>query len=379
MRIFFYYTKHPQEYDADLAQKVKHERFRWHNFQWLETMTGETLYEEEADELDEDYLDPSFLHTAAELYNNPDLYYEMQSQIEAAHTHGHGLLYPPSGVAGAPMVMSPGSYPFGMSFHGGSGSGGDQVPRTRTLSGSYSNGPQSATRQQAPWSDEFGAVDELDEIDQDALSPRQHALLMQSMQLQDPLAMYSSPLDSSGRGMLLGVGSDEYDDESDNLGYQEGGDLGSSGGGGGGGRPIARWRNPMTESQRFTQGTKGVHATRHGSGPMATTMEDSDVDQLMLYSPGASRYNPSPTYNYYATPTSSADEPSGPNMAMMRSPVPPPPPSGSEGMFDYDDELDVHPAAAVMGYPGGSGPPVHMLAPPPSRVRTYRPPTRPGF
>ena len=71
----------------DLAKKIIHERFRWHNFQWLELMTGESLYEEENQEIDEDYLDPRYLHTAAELYDS-DLYYEMQSQLESAHGSG---------------------------------------------------------------------------------------------------------------------------------------------------------------------------------------------------------------------------------------------------------------------------------------------------
>ena len=47
-------------------------------------MMGETLYEEE--EQDEDYLDPSYLHPTAELYDNPELYFEMQSQLEGAHS-----------------------------------------------------------------------------------------------------------------------------------------------------------------------------------------------------------------------------------------------------------------------------------------------------
>lgn len=55
-------------------------------------MTGETLYEEE--EQDEDYLDPSYLHTAAELYDNPELYFEMQSQWEDAHgPSGHAHMH----------------------------------------------------------------------------------------------------------------------------------------------------------------------------------------------------------------------------------------------------------------------------------------------
>ncbi len=48
-------------------------------------MTGESLYEDSDEEIDEDYLDPRYLHTAAELYDNPELYYEMQSQLETSH------------------------------------------------------------------------------------------------------------------------------------------------------------------------------------------------------------------------------------------------------------------------------------------------------
>lgn len=69
-----------QECDPELALKIKHERFRWHNFQWLEMITGETVFHEEQ-EPDEDYLDTHYLHTAAELY-------DMQSQLEES-----GLAY----------------------------------------------------------------------------------------------------------------------------------------------------------------------------------------------------------------------------------------------------------------------------------------------
>ena len=69
-----------QECDPELALKIKHERFRWHNFQWLEMVTGETLYQEV--EEPEDYLDPHYLHTAAELY-------EMQNQLDSSHGYHH--------------------------------------------------------------------------------------------------------------------------------------------------------------------------------------------------------------------------------------------------------------------------------------------------
>ena len=355
-----------------MAQKIKHERFRWHNFQWLEMMTGESLYEEDTDELDEDYLDPNFLHTAAELYNNPDLYYEMQSQIESAHMHGHGAIHPPSSsMPGTTMIMSPGGYPLGMKDNFDSSSGGG-ASRTRTLSSSY-NGPLSATRQLAPWSEEFGTMDELDERDQGTLSPRQHALLMQSM--QEPLAMYASTLDSSGHGTYLETGGNVYEGDSEELGFAEGGlsfGIGSSGG-----SNRQRWKNPASQSQGFAPSYPGP-----GSGQTMDAMDDFDVSQITLYSPGAGRYNPSPTYNYTAPGGVRFTDEHGGNTIMLRSPMPPP--RSSEGMFEYGDELDdLHPAMVMsgsMGYGGGpDGPQIHMPAPPPSRNRSYRPPTRPGY
>ena len=127
-----------QEYDKEFASKIQCERFRWHNFQWLEIMTGQTYYEEE--ETDEDYLDPHYLHMAAELYDNPELYYEMQNQLESAHGGG-GVGIEPSSTAYAEY--------------------GDGMPYT----------------------------------DRQVLSPQQYAMLMNSM--QDPLAMYASTLVAS--------------------------------------------------------------------------------------------------------------------------------------------------------------------------------------
>lgn len=339
-------------------------------------MTGESLYEEDTDELDEDYLDPSFLHTAAELYNNPDLYYEMQSQIEAAHMHGHGLIHPPSSsVPGTTMIMSPGSYPLGMkdNFDGNSGDG---ASRTRTLSSSSYNGPLSASRQLAPWSEEFGTMDELDERDQDTLSPRQHALLLQSM--QEPLAMYASTLDSSSHGTYLEAGGNVYDGDNEELGFAEGG-LGF-GNGSNGGSNWQRWRNPASQSQDFAQSYQ--MQTGPGSSQTMNAMADFDVSKITLYSPGAGRYNPSPTYNYTASGSVRFTDEHGGNATMLLSPAPPP--RSSEGTFDYGNELDdLHPAMVMsssMGYGAGpDGPQIHIPAPPPSRNRCYRPPTRPGF
>ena len=61
-----------------MGQRVKTNRFRWHNCSWLEIVTGESLYEEEDEEdeeEDEDYLD--LLHSAAEL-DEPDYFYSSQ-------------------------------------------------------------------------------------------------------------------------------------------------------------------------------------------------------------------------------------------------------------------------------------------------------------
>ena len=309
-------------------------------------MTGETLYEEEADELDEDYLDPSFLHTAAELYNNQDLFYEMQSQIES--THGHHVPHP------AMMVMS--GYPHGMDEEDlyNYDSGG-MPSRART----FSNAHPMASHQQ-DWSEEFAMVDE--ERDQTTLSPRQYALLMQSM--QEPLAMYASTLDSS---ML-------QDDDNDVEGFEEG--LTFSGGGGGVGNRQRRMHPSISPGMGLGVGS---HQMQVGATPMG------EVDPMMLYGPG--RYNPSPTYTYATGTTGTGTAAAGPitrqdehnNMVQMWSPVPPP---SGEG-YEYEQEA-VHPASGMMGpsvgYPsGGSGPPVRVPVPPPPRTRPNRPSTRPAF
>ena len=372
--------------------------------------TGESLYEDENDELDEDYLDPSFLHTAAELYNNPDLYYEMQSQIEAAHTHGHPTPHPPPGTPAAMALSASGGYPVGRSEEDGSyfydsSGGASGASRMRTLSGSY-NMPLSVARQQyqnqPPWSDDYAAMADVDERDESgALSPRQYALLMQSM--QEPLAMYASTLDSSLKRHQSGANlydADDDEEDDDDLGFEDG--LSFSGAGRG-----QRWRQPMspgfaqggsattTTTTTAASGTGGYHQLRPG---------EFEVDQMMLYSPG--RYNPSPNFTYPSTSPgitanstgySGGSRPAGPgpsgrehsgggggdgHMIMMRTPVPPP--NSSEG---YDDELEMHPAAFMsspMGYTadtggGGGGQPIHRPVPPPSRNRHHRPPTRPGF
>ena len=46
-------------------------------------MTGKALLKEE--DLDEDYLDPRILHTAADLFDSPELYYNLQYQVENAN------------------------------------------------------------------------------------------------------------------------------------------------------------------------------------------------------------------------------------------------------------------------------------------------------
>lgn len=67
-----------QEEDTELGQRIKSERFRWHNCDWLEMVTGESLYEEEEDQEDEDHFDHYLLHSAAEL-DNPDYFYSTPS------------------------------------------------------------------------------------------------------------------------------------------------------------------------------------------------------------------------------------------------------------------------------------------------------------
>ena len=351
-----------QEYDDTLAQKIKHERFRWHNFQWLEMTTGESLYEEEADDLDEDYLDPSFLHTVAELYNNPDLYYEMQSQLEVAnggHTHSHA----PQGVMEGPGMSG---YPFGEEsdyYYDGMVGGGEGVSRTRNFIG-----VNAGLRQQQPWNTEEFAnhPHDVDEIDENTLSPRQYALLMQSM--QEPLAMYASTLDSS------------YQDDNDLEGYSDGLNFSES---------MQRRAYPMSPNSQglsfsMSGGYQNLLQASTGAPTTTTTIGESLMDPMMLYSPGG-RFNPSPTYTYPPPSNLRPDEHGA--MIQMRSPVPPPQANNSnEGPGGYGDEsLEVHPASMISAtYPGaaGGGPPMHMPVPPPpsSRNRQYsRPATRQGF
>ena len=142
-------------------------------------MTGETLYEDE--DTDEDYLDPHYLHTAAELlYDNPDLYYEMQSQIESAHGHGGAVPVP------VPVEMEPGLH---MHVADGYDRYGNPIFADDwpvLIAGSDDYGKPSTYGLHPPYE---GGVSSSPSA---GLSPQQYAMLMNSM--QDPLAMYSSSL-----------------------------------------------------------------------------------------------------------------------------------------------------------------------------------------
>ena len=366
-----------QEYDDTLAQKIKNERFRWHNFQWLEMTTGESLYEEETDDLDEDYLDPSFLHTAAELYNNPDLYYEMQSQLESAHG-GHTHSHAPQGgsMMGGPGMSA--GYPFGGEesdyfYDGmmlGASSVGEGVSRARTFIGANSGSRQ---QQHQPWNTEEFAnhYNDDDENDENTLSPRQYALLMQSM--QEPLAMYASTLDSSYR-----------DDDDLETGYGAGDGLNFSG---------SMQHHQQRRAYPMSPNGQGLNI-RGATTTSASMGESLMVDPMMLYSPGG-RFNPSPTYTY-PPPSSPGLRPTDEHGAMiqMRSPMPPPQANisieGGSGAYGIDEieSFEVHPASMMSAtYPGAmgaGGPQMHQIMPVPppqsSRNRQYsRPPTRQGF
>ena len=145
-------------------------------------MTGETLYEEE--EQDEDYLDPSYLHTAAELYDNPELYFEMQSQLEGGHAGG------PSGHAtqyGNPIFTLQDSAL--LSDSTGFATTKDYYDQDTAL---YHGAGRSASP--IPGSNAGESLE---------LSPRQYSMLLNSM--QDPLAMYTSSHMGTGTS---GVDSD---------------------------------------------------------------------------------------------------------------------------------------------------------------------------
>ena len=134
-------------------------------------MTGETLYEEE--EEDEDYLDPSYLHTAAELYNNPELYFEMQSQLEDAH----------SGVPDGGDVNHL--------------LGGHALTDVYTKFGNPATSQDSGLRYYEPGRN-ISPVPDTTAVE--LLSPRQRSMLMNSM--QDPLAMYTSSFAGTGESGL---------------------------------------------------------------------------------------------------------------------------------------------------------------------------------
>ena len=132
-------------------------------------MTGESLYEDDDQELDEDYLDPHYLHSAAELYDNPELFYEMQGQLESAHGEG-GM----SDQLGYEVDLGRNYDQFDTDVDG-------DHPAMVGMSGAY------RPIHQMPGYEEDEAVDQ-------ALSPRQYAMLINSM--QDPLSMYASGLRS---------------------------------------------------------------------------------------------------------------------------------------------------------------------------------------
>ncbi len=127
-------------------------------------MTGESLHEDSEEEIDEDYLDPRYLHTAAELYDNPELYYEMQSQLETSH-------------------------------------GGDgyqvEIGRNFDIDEDVDYSATSAYSRREPGFDE--AVGQ-------TLSPRQYSMLMNSM--QEPLSMYTTT--DSRQSVMEGLEQD-YD------------------------------------------------------------------------------------------------------------------------------------------------------------------------
>ena len=166
-------------------------------------MTGETLYEDE--DTDEDYLDPRYLHTAAELlYDNPDLYYEMQSQIESAHSHG-GVVPIPVQVEMEPglhMHVADGYDRYGNPIFAddwpASVAGGEDYGNPSTYGLYLTAAPHGEGLSSSPSA---------------TLSPQQYAMLMNSM--QDPLAMYSSSLpgvtEEMGGGGLEPSSSAELD------------------------------------------------------------------------------------------------------------------------------------------------------------------------
>ena len=189
-------------------------------------MTGETLYEEEDEEADSDYLDPRFLHTAAELYEDPELFYSMHGGgVTERATEAGRLTGSTEGYAMHSAAGGSGGFSETDGFYSGAQelySGGHRDPTPPYPLAHDHRGDGGA--RMIPRSAEFGygAAEEQDSglychpheagsyeaerREEDTLSPQQYAMLMKSM--QEPLAMYSNTL---GDGTAVEPQKSEFD------------------------------------------------------------------------------------------------------------------------------------------------------------------------
>ena len=163
----------PQEHNPALGERIRDEKFRWHNYQWIEMMTGETLYEETDEEEDEDYLDCHLLHSTADI-DNPDYYNVPENLLTASsmypHTQGTVPHSSPYSVAEAEMGML-----YGAGLQGAKNTLHNEFVRSHLRNSLASSSPGML----------LGSVQE----DEEHLSPQHYSMLM-----EDPLDMYTASL-----------------------------------------------------------------------------------------------------------------------------------------------------------------------------------------
>ena len=191
-----------------MGQRIKNERFRWHNSVWLEKVTGESLYDEEEEEEEDEedyYLGHYLLHSATEL-DNPDYFYDTPDSPPAPMPMGEVEGYPLSvplhyGMAGPIEGLSihrtpsyditgpypPQSSPFSSTYQG-------EMRENEVgaiIGGTFGLNPRPMTRATNPLASPGMLFDrdpdpEIEPSLHSSISARQ---LMPGM--EDPLALYS--------------------------------------------------------------------------------------------------------------------------------------------------------------------------------------------
>ncbi|CAI8055976.1 Kinesin-associated protein 3 [Geodia barretti] len=208
------------EEDSELGQRVKTNRFRWHNCNWLEIVTGESLYEEEdeEEEEDEDYLD--LLRSAAEL-DEPDYFYSSPDGAPVTVPVGEmdnferdRFLLQHYGVPPPTVAHSPAGYGDSL-VENSPHYYGAQLGANHAVVSSSPYPPRPMSRADNPLASPGMLFDrEYDnEVEPTSISARQ---LMSS--LEDPLAMYNASF-KTDLDMNQSV---DNDDSVDDVGYSTG-------------------------------------------------------------------------------------------------------------------------------------------------------------